>query len=316
MNSANDQFKAALLQDIGHAPDYIEPGILMRFATSPRHGDTAGYCKLWPDGLGGFYGDFRAGTFSTWSAVERNRLSPSERLRFERQLAQAKAERDALQRDRWARNHTRLSKLWASSLPLMTGDPVTGYLKARGLAAVSPWPSCLRYHRALPYWHEGAVIGVYPAMVAAFHSASGEIVGIHQTYLTADGHKADVPCVKKMAPTAGALTGGSIPLAGVHTGVIGVAEGIETALAAGLGAGLPVVAAYSASCMAAYCWHKDVKRLVVFADHDANGTGQTAAHKLACRAQSAGLAVQVLIPSTPGTDWADVYARDGMEVGT
>lgn len=140
----------------------------MRFATSPRPGDTAGYCKLWPDGLGGSYSNIRTGTLSTWSAVDRNRLAPSERLRFERQLAQAKAERDALQRDCWARNSFRLSKLWASSLALVAGDPVTGYLKARGLAAVSPWRSCLRYHRALPYWHEGAVIGVYPAMLAAF----------------------------------------------------------------------------------------------------------------------------------------------------
>jgi putative DNA primase/helicase len=315
MSCANDQFKAALLQNVGHAPEYIEPGILMRFATSARHGDTAGYCKLWPDGLGGFYGDFRTGTFGTWSAVERNRLAPSERLRFERQLSQAKAERDALQRDRWARNRARLSKLWASAHTLIPGDPVTDYLKARGLAAASPWPPCLRYHRALPYWHEGAVIGVHPAMLAAFHSASGEVVAIHQTYLTADARKADVPSVKKMSPTAGALTGGSIPLADVHAGVIGVAEGIETALAAGLGSGLPVVAAYSSICLAAYRWHKDVKRLVVFADHDVNGTGQTAANKLAGRAQSAGLAVQVLMPSTPGTDWADVYAHCGMGVG-
>lgn len=76
-------------------------------------------------------------------------------------------------------------------------------------------------------------------------------MAIHQTYLTADGYKADVPSVKKMSPTAGSLAGGCIPLADANKGVIGVAEGIETALAAGLGSALPVVAAYSATCLAA-----------------------------------------------------------------
>jgi putative DNA primase/helicase len=88
-----------------------------------------------------------------------------------------------------------------------------------------------------------------------------------------------------------------------------VAEGIETALCAGAASALPVVATYSAGCMGGYQWPQVVRRLVIFADNDASGTGQAAARKLEARAHAAGLAVSVLIPQTPGEDWADVYAR-------
>jgi hypothetical protein len=314
MSHASEGFKAAMMAHLGHAPDHVEPGKLMRFPTNQRRGDTAGYCKLWPDERGGFYGDFRTGKAGNWSAVERDRMNPSDRLRYERQLAEARAERDAMQRVRWAGNRERMHALWDAAHTVAPADPVALYLMRRGLGGVWPLPICLRCHPALSYWHEGAAIGTYPAMLAAFQDASGEVVGIHQTFLTSVGCKADVPSVKKMAPTAGLLVGGSIALAEPANGVIGIAEGIETALAARLGSGIPAVAAYSAACLAAYQWPADVNRLVVLADHDANGTGQAAAHKLQRRAQAAGVAVQVMTPTTPGADWADVYAHHVTEV--
>ena len=83
------------------------------------------------------------------------------------------------------------------------------------------------------------------------------------------------------------------------------AEGIETAAAASLGSGLPVVAAYCANALAGFTFPRGIERLVIFADHD--HAGQQAAATLAHRATRAGLTPKTLTPSKPGSDWADVW---------
>lgn len=299
----------AITSLIGHAPEHIEPGKITRFPTSQRRRDDAGWIFLFDDGQGASFGDYRTGAAGHWSERDRRLMTPSEQAVFAAQVAKAKAERDKAQAERWTRNRPRIKALWDQGNKLVMGDPATLYLKRRGLAGIWPLSACLRYHLALPYWHDGEVIGTYPAMLAKFRGADGRCVAIHQTYLTRDGRKADVPSVKKMSPAAGLLMGGCIPLADPFERVLGVAEGIETALCAGAASGLHVVATYSASCMGGYEWPQGVGRLVIFADNDENGTGQAAAAKLERKARAAGLSVSVLMPQTPGEDWADVYAR-------
>jgi putative DNA primase/helicase len=294
---------------IGHAPEHIEPGKITRFPTSQRRRDDAGWVYLFDDEQGASFGDYRTGAAGHWSERDRHTMTPGEQAAFAAQIAKAKAKRDKAQADKWERNRPRIRSTWQAAHGLVMGDPVTLYLKRRGLGGMWPLPACLRYHPALPYWNDGEVIGQFPAMLARFHAADGRCVAIHQTYLTRDGRKADVPSPKKMSPPSGLLIGGGIPLAGPVDRVIGVAEGIETALCAGAASGLPVVASYSAGCMAGYQWPEGVGRLVIFADNDESGTGQAAARKLETRARAAGLAVSVLIPQTPGDDWADVYSR-------
>lgn len=294
---------------IGYAPEHIEPGTITRFPTSQRHRDDAGWCYWFDDGLGASFGDYRTGAAGHWSAHDRRLMTPGQQAAFSAQIAKAKAERDKAQAERWARNLPRIKGTWEQGHKLVMGDPVTLYLKRRGLGGRWPLPACLRYHTALPYWHDGEVIGTFPAMLAKFRGADGRCVAIHQTYLTRDGRKADVPSPKKISPAAGLLMGGCIPLADPFERVIGVAEGVETALCAGAASGPPVVATYSAGCMGGYQWPQAVGRLVIFADNDESGTGQAAASKLERRARAAGLAVSVLMPQTPGEDWADVYTR-------
>ncbi|MCG9033144.1 toprim domain-containing protein, partial [Laribacter hongkongensis] len=50
----------------------------------------------------------------------------------------------------------------------------------------------------------------------------------------------------------------------------------------------------------------DVQSVWIFGDHDTSGTGQKVAHRLAARLHDEGRQVRVLLPSRPGTDWADV----------
>lgn len=306
MHDATDAFRVAVLEALGHAPDAIEPGKLQRFATRDRRGDTAGWCKLFDDLRGGVFGCYRQGISETWSAVDRNRLTRAERVLLAQQIAQASAERQAEQQRQWAEAAQRIAKLWAECRPLVPGDPVTLYLKRRGFAGIWPLPSCLRLHRALPYWHEGQKLGIFPAMVAPLLAPDGRIVALHRTYLQSDGRKADIPSARKLTGASGPLTGACIPLFKPHAGAIGIAEGIETALAAWCASSLPTVAAYSAGNLAAWQWPGSVRRLVIFSDHDKAGTEAT--DKLQQRARAAGLHCTVMRPTTEGEDWADVWA--------
>ncbi|MCG3189301.1 MAG: hypothetical protein LKCHEGNO_01621 [Burkholderiaceae bacterium] len=302
-------FRAAIAVTLGYAPEVIEPGRLMRFATSSRRSDTAGWCKLFADLRGGVFGDHRAGISETWNAIDSAATTRAQRAELARQVAAASVERERQQRDQWAENAKRIARLWAECVPLVPGDPVTLYLKRRGLAGVWPLPACLRLHRALPYWDGNDRVGTFPSMVAPLVAPDGRIVALHRTYLTTDGRKADVRSAKKLTATAGPLTGACIPLLEPARGVIGIAEGIETALAAWLASGVSTAAAYSAGNLAAYRWPAGVRQLVIFADADR--AGGRAADELEARAIRAGLRCNVLTPSDEGADWCDVWAQRG-----
>lgn len=310
MHNPAEDFLAVIQTALGYAPKTIEPGLFHRFATSDRRADDAGWCKQFADGRGGVFGCFRQGISDVWSAVDRTTMTREQRVELARQVMAATAEREAQQRRRWADNAQRIAKLWAQCVPLVPGDPVTLYLKRRGLGGVWPLPECLRLHRALPCWDGDTKLGEFPALVAPLTALDGRVVALHRTYLNADGRKANVPTVKKLTGTAGPLAGTCIPLHKPARGVIGVAEGIETALAAWCASSVPTVAAYSASNLAAWRWPAGAQRVVIFADNDA--AGHDAADKLCARVLAAGLGCDVHAPTDPDADWCDLWAARGV----
>jgi putative DNA primase/helicase len=303
-------FRAAMLNRLGHAPEVIEPGKLHRFATSEKRGDDAGWCKLFADERGGVFGCNRSGISETWCAFDRAAMTRPQRAELARQIEAATRERERMQQQQWALNAQHIEQTWSECVPLTPGDPVTLYLKRRGFAGVWPLPSCLRLHRAMPYWVDGQKTGVFVTMVAPLVAPSGRIVALHRTYLTADGRKADVPSPKKLTATAGPLGGACIPLHAPTAGVIGIAEGIETALAAWLASAVPTVAAYCAGNLAAWMWPQGAQRIVIFGDND--HAGREAVDKLRTRALAAGLRCDLHMPSDDGTDWCDVWATRGV----
>ncbi|HRC37705.1 MAG TPA: toprim domain-containing protein [Rubrivivax sp.] len=303
-------FRVAILVVLGHAPEVIEPGRFHRFGTSDRRRDDAGWCKLFADMRGGVFGCNRQGISESWCAADKATMTREQRAEFARQVMAATAERERQQRQQWAENAKRIAQLSAHLVPLSPGDPVTLYLKRRGFGGVWPLPECLRLHRALPYWDGGDKLGTFAAMVAPIVSPEGDTVALHRTYLAQDGRKANVPSVRKVTGAAGPLAGACIPLHKPARGCIGIAEGIETALAAWCASTVPTVAAYSAGNLAAWDWPHGVQRLVIFADADK--AGREAADKLQARALGAYLQCQVLTPSADGTDWADVFAARGV----
>ena len=112
-----------------------------------------------------------------------------------------------------------------------------------------------------------------------------------------------------MTGSAGTLAGACIQLRSPVRGVLGVAEGIETALAASLASGVPTVAAYCANALAGFVWPAGVRRLMIFADNDS--AGRKSASELQSRAVRLGLAVNVMTPTEEGADWCDVWAHRG-----
>ena len=140
-----------------------------------------------------------------------------------------------------------------------------------------------------------------PAMVSAIRMPDRSLVNCHITYLTAEG----VKVARRVMP--GTLPDGcSIPIWEPHDGVLGVAEGIETAMAAAQRFKVPVYAAVNANRLAAWEPPSDVTEVYVFGDNDESFTGQAAAYNLARKiVLKHGLKAHVIIPPEPGTDWAD-----------
>lgn len=191
-------------------------------------------------------------------------------------------------------------RIWSESTPVVDSDPVSRYLRLRtGLYEVPP---CIRYHPTLLYRHDDGHISRHPAMVAKVTDADGKGTAIHRTYLTSAGHKADLPVVKKVL---GNLPPGAAIQLFPPAECLGIAEGIETALAASRRFGVPVWAAISAGGLERWTPPESTQHVMVFGDNDENHTGQAAAFALAKRLTAVGISTEVHVPTTQGSDWCD-----------
>ena len=132
----------------------------------------------------------------------------------------------------------------------------------------------LRLHPALPYYVNRVLAGTFPAMLARVVAPDGRGATLHRTYLQG-GHKAPVTAPKKLMagkPVAGAAVR-LFPVAEC----LGIAEGIETALAAAQIFDVPVWSCISAAGIQSFERPAGVRQLIVFGDNDPNFAGQTAA---------------------------------------
>jgi hypothetical protein len=188
-----------------------------------------------------------------------------------------------------ARKRERLRHTWMDSFPLShpRAHAVRSYLESRALGEVLKRPPpVLRAHPGLSYWDGADHLGTYPAMIALFHGASGQPVTLHVTYLRGDGcAKASVPSPKKIlgVPTAGSTKGGSIRLYDPCDGVLGVAEGVESALSLHLLQHVPTWAAFCADNLTRAQLPAGLRKLYIGVDIDTSGKGAQVAKALAVR---------------------------------
>ncbi|MBP8276638.1 MAG: toprim domain-containing protein [Propionivibrio sp.] len=193
-----------------------------------------------------------------------------------------------------------LRRVFRESRPIERGDEACRYLAGRGLRLYD-LPESIRLHPGMPYRDGGAVLGTFPTMLATVTDAAGRALSMHRTFIQ-DGTKAPVPAPKKLMQGL-PLSGAAIRLTPVSRS-LGIAEGVETALAASELFEVPVWSCLSTSGIEAFDPPEGVEHVIVFADNDANFAGQAAAYRAAHRLAIKGYEVEVCIPPSVG-DWLD-----------
>ena len=142
------------------------------------------------------------------------------------------------------------------------------YLESRGLWPL-PLDCALRAHVSVPYWHEGKCVGRFAALVAEVRDVGGALVTAHVTYLQA-GRKLEGHEPRKLLSPLTGREGCAVRLM-LPTDVLGIAEGLETALSAVALDGVPVWAALNTSLLAKFDPPENVQTLRIYADRDEPG---------------------------------------------
>ena len=221
-------------------------------------------------------------------------------------------------KEQYKKNKDRLIYLWKNSKRLTGKCDASLYLKRRGLSVI-PDTAALRYIESC---HEPDTGKKYSAMLSTFYMPGdkAEAVTIHRTYLNGSG-KAPIEKPRKLMPGLKQLAGGAVRLFECND-VLGVAEGVETAIAAHELWDIPVWATLSTSLMESFEPPRNIKHILIFADKDMNYAGERAAYVLAnrlCVKNKIHVDVEVpklnldqLEPGQKSYDWLDVLNNKGV----
>lgn len=230
-----------------------------------------------------------------------------------------------------AKAAARLDRIWGGAQPLRPGDHAMSYLsqRVRGLDAA---PSTAIRLAQLEYWHGGKVLDTYWALVCRFTLPDGRMATLHRTYLDAEKpSKATIVCHageilnnKRNEVSALPLAGGAVRLMAPVDGVIGVAEGLETAYGAYMLHGVPVWSCLNRVLLSQFVVPPGlgIHTVHIFADFDqidaktGKSPGMADALKLQSRLRAEGFTVVLHRPLVRGTDfcdqWATAYSLRGI----
>ena len=192
-------------------------------------------------------------------------------------------------------HHTFAERIWREATPI--GDtPAKAYLEARGIRAVS---RALRFHPRTPLGPKGNT-RYLPALIAAVTMDHG-LVAIHRTFLNLV-RPAVVP-FDNPKRALGSLASGAVRLFEPVDGRLGLAEGIESALAAKALTQIPCWASLGNERFGLVSIPESVRELHLFVDHDAGGelAEERARSAYACESRT----IVTRRPRGPGKDWND-----------
>lgn len=290
MNDAIFQFRQAMRAAGLEPPDVIEAGTLHRFpGIGKRNGNTAGWCKLFDDGLGGCFGDWSSGFSENWQAKHETPFSTVERGALKRHVAEAQAQFDSERRARQIEAAARAVAIWNAAAPA-PGDHA--YLVRKSIQA----------HGAR--LHNGALL--IPMR------DGGELHSLQ--FIWPDGDKRFLAggrvagCYFSIGNTQGAAA-------------LCIAEGFATGATIHEATGHPVAVAFNAGNLKAVAQAMRARfptlPLIVCADDDAGNEGNPGLTKASEAARAIGglLAIPVFGLDRPqgATDFNDMAAVRGME---
>ena len=171
-----------------------------------------------------------------------------------------------------------------SSIGKIEGTPVQTYLNGRGIHTIPT--SSVKFSKSEYDKESGRS---YQAMYSIATDDYMNIIYLHKTFLE-DGKKANVERNKKIysaldnkvvcTSCGNTSTQSCAVRLFEHGEALGIAEGIETALAATQLSNIPCWAAMNTAILKAFKAPSGVKTLVIFADNDSHGAGLAAA--MAC----------------------------------
>ncbi|HTP64636.1 MAG TPA: AAA family ATPase [Geobacteraceae bacterium] len=126
--TGTEQFIDFIRENLGYAPASgdIVPGKMIRFATSDRKGDDAGWCKLFEDMEGGVFGCWRQGITETWQACTSR--TQEEQREFLSRVREAKEEAAVIEEEIRRECRKKTAELWEKGRDVETRHP---YLAAK-----------------------------------------------------------------------------------------------------------------------------------------------------------------------------------------
>jgi putative DNA primase/helicase len=205
----------------------------------------------------------------------------------------------------------RVRSLTRSTCPVADCPDAVEYLASRGLWPLPPHCG-LRAHVAVDYFDQGQRVGKFAALVAEVRDQAGGLVSVHVTYLQ-DGRKLEGHEPRKLLSALTGREGCAVRLMPPGE-VLGIAEGIETALSAAALDGVPVWAALNRALLAKFEPPEGVRVLRIYADRDEPGL--LAAGQLMERLQGR-VRVELRTPPAPAKDFNNLLmSRSRGEVHT
>lgn len=247
---------------------------------------------------------------------------PKQWLIEAQERAKANLERERQKKGKAAE---KVLQVWEESVlfPSVDAEPMRRYFKNRSILfrmTGAENQDSMRFHPNLAYYEsDGKLKGYYPAIVCAIRDLEGTLITVHRTYITPAGKKAPFDNVRKMmtVPEGMTITGAAIQL-GKPQGVLGVGEGLETALSAYRVTQVPTWSTVSARLMETLEVPESVHTVLIWTDKDKSVTGEKSANVLRSRLTQLGKKVHILMPPVPrsanakSVDWNDVLCTQGV----
>ncbi len=275
MDTFQEAIQAAGLQP----PDHIEPGRMYRFPGSDKHSSNqAGWCKLFPDGLGGVFGDWSTGLSEHWQAKRDKPFSLAERASYMCCIEQARKRAEAERQQQYVDAAKKAETIWS---PASRADDDHPYLARKGINANGARQ------------HGGSL--VIPVR------SGGELHSLQ--FIAKDGSKRFL--------SGGRIAGGYSLIGDLTKTTLLIAEGFATGATLHQETGYPVVVSFNAGnlkavalAMRALYGQKD---MVICGDNDHSTPGNpgTTKAKEAALAIRARIATPIFKAGDSGTDWND-----------